>query len=639
MSDLTSFRLYQDTRYAVEPWPFTEDWRAVVAEMPAELPNGTADFAQFCPDDHYNRTHGPLAHAHSSVRSEMAVYRAGEALIILMRLWDGTPLPERYAKMNGDGANVLFMADTQSDEALYIGIDPDGNSLALHWNGLQPDSSNTKMGTPMAPAVCYEATACRSEGCWSAGFRVPLVSIPGINGVSETIAFTCGRLWGEDFEHSAWATSLVWAPQPAEMGTLYLVGQQRTERLYLRRADLAYDAETETGELTLTIGGLTEGEAPLVKVTLNTHATPPATPLDGTGNTVSLPWALENGSNYLMVQVGESRTVTFNCEKWSGHHLFPKYPSSHPLPEMESLKAHFRAWHEAKEKIYIEPGIWSNLIMKAYGYDHNCAFIMEPYALACLYLDRQPIYLQRIQEACERLVREQSPNGVFLCYHFSPNPQPFEGGAFGHGSASEALCLGYRVFGDERYLEATKRAASVYHLYALENNTNYMAFVLWHLSELYELTGETEHLDRAVWYAKYGIIRGMNPSGAYPGHNYYTAYGNITLKGLAKLLRVLPAEHEFYPVLKERTLRFTNQILSRQRASGLFDGCNRMYFGYQHSVPGLYEVLRALPDTVSALEPVLIAMLNAQPAFSYQPEGLDVALMARYLVEHAAVRQ
>ena len=163
-----------------------------------------------------------------------------------------------------------------------------------------------------------------------------------------------------------------------------------------------------------------------------------------------------------------------------------------------------------------------------------------------------------------------------------------------------------------------------------------MAFVLWHLSELFELTGEPEHLHRAVWYAQYGIIRGMNPSGIHPGHNYYSAYGNITLKGLAKLLRLLPPAHPFYPVLKERTLRFTNQMLARQRVNGLFDGLNRMYYGYQHSLPGLFEVMRALPETVPDLEPVLIAMLNAAPRFLYQPEGLDIVFMARHMQEKAA---
>jgi hypothetical protein len=402
---------------------------------------------------------------------------------------------------------------------------------------------------------------------------------------------------------------------------------------YLRRADLQYDAEVESGELTLTMGGLAAGETARVKVTLNTHATSLDTRFDGVAGTVALPWALEDGSNYLMVKVGDARTVTFDCEKWSGHRLFPKYPFADPLPDMASLQAQFVTWHTHKEAIYVEPGIWSNLIMKAYGYDHNCAFIMEPYAYACLYLDRQPIYEQRVREACDRLVREQSPSGVFLCYHFSANPQPFEGGAFGHGSASEALCLGYRVLGDPRYLEASRRAADAYPLYALENNTNYMAFVLWHLAELSELTGETSYLDVAAWYAQYGIIRGMNPSGTHPGHNYYSAYGNITLKGLAKLIRLLPDSHPFHPVLKERILRFTNQMLARQRVNGLFDGHNRMYYGYQHTLPGLFEVARALPETASVLEPVLVAMLNAQPAFDYKQEGLDLTLMARYIME------
>jgi len=63
----------------------------------------------------------------------------------------------------------------------------------------------------------------------------------------------------------------------------------------------------------------------------------------------------------------------------------------------------------------------------------------------------------------------------------------------------------------------------------------------------------------------------------------------------AKLLCVVPAGPPFRPRLTERVVRYANQVLSRQLPDGLFEGRNRMYFGYRDLVPGLFEAARALP--------------------------------------------
>jgi hypothetical protein len=633
MTDTSSFRLYLDTEYDVEPWPFAAAWRATLADLPAHLPGGVEDFSLFLPEDHYNRAHGPLARERSAVRTEMAVYRDGDALVVLLRMWPGTPLPLRYAPPQEDGAGIMLMADRQSDRALYVGVDPRSRIAGLLWRGLQPDSSDTReLCEAAAPGTFDAASVVGPEGGWTAGFYVPLASVPERDPNGRTLAFTAGRIWGETAEASCWATSITWAPRPEEMGTLHLGPRPEAAAPRLHRADLTYDAEAEQGELNFTIANVPSGKTAPVTVTINSQATHH----DATG-VVRQSFTPEDGTNDLVVKVGEQRSLRIPFEKWSGHQLFPKYASPHPLPALDDLQGRFQHWHEGKEKIYVAPGTWANYSAEHYGLDHHCAFVMEPYALASLYLQRAPVYLERVQESCERILQAQQANGCLLCYHFSDNPQPFEGGAFAQGSASEALCLGYRICGDQRYLDAASLAAEAYALYRLENNTNYMAFVLSHLAELYELTGEQRHLDRALWYAQYGVLRGMNPSGAYPGHNYYTAYGNITLKGLAKLLRVLPPSQDGYPLLKERVLRFTNQILARQRVNGLFDGLNRMYFGYQHTVAGLFEVARALPEVADSLAPVLAAMVEARPnAGAYEPEGLDLALTARFLREKAA---
>ncbi|MHB9133663.1 MAG: hypothetical protein ACYDBB_21580 [Armatimonadota bacterium] len=619
----TGYRLYLDTHYDVHPWPFGCSWQEVLSQWPDMLPGAVADFDIFLPDDHYNRSHGLLDRQHASVKSEMAIYRDGEAVIVLMRLWHGDPLPVRFAPANEEGASVVLMADATSDDGLYVGVNPAGEYLAARWTGLNPDCSEVGMQWhPQPPDTCRVMTAPTAES-WLAVFHVPLAAIPGIAAGADTVRFTAGRLWGETFEPSAWATATVWAPQPAEMGTLHLTPRLPATSPYLYRADFYYEAETERGELAFTVAGLPQGQTTDMQVALNTRKSQHCC-----SGVVRQAWTPEEGENAIMVKVGVERFRTLYLEKWSGHQLFVRYPSAQPLPDTADLRERFRQWHDQQEQKYTAPGTWGD------GLDHGCAFPMEPYALYSLYVERQPVYLERVTAACERILQSQTPDGVFLCYHFGDAPRPFEGGAFTQGSASEALLLGYRLFGDARYLAAAQRGAEAYHLYALEYNTNYMAFVLWHLAELYELTGESIHLERALWYTQYGILRGMNPSGAHPGHNYYSAYGGITLKGLAKLLRMLPADHAFYPTLKEHTLRYTNQILSRQRVNGLIDGRNRMYFGYQHTAPGLFDVARALPGEVAdTLQPAMVATYYAHPHVGGSTDGLVVALMGRYVAE------
>lgn len=632
MEMTAGYRLYLDTHYDVHTWPFARPWQEMAAHWPEPWPGAVADFDIFLPDDHYNRAHGPLARRHASVRTQMAVYRDGEALVVLLRLWDGAPLPQRFAPATEDGANIVLMAGPEADDGLYVGVNPAGEYLALHWSGLNPDCSEVSMRSQPASAGACEVRTARQAESWTAVFRVSLSAIPGLAPAAPVVRFTAGRLWGETFEPSAWATSTVWAPRPAEMGTLYL--QPRSQQAaHLHRADFHYDPTREQGELVFTVAGLAPGEETELQVRTNTHAAAHRC----TGVTRQV-WTPEDGDNAIMVKVGTQRYQTFTLEKWSGHRLFVRYPGAHPLPGLDDLQARFRQWHEGKEAEYIAPGTWASpQAQPPYGLDHACAFPMEPYAHFSLYVERTPLYLARVREACERILHAQTPDGVFLCYHFGATPQPFDGGAFAHGSASEALLLGYRLFGEAHYLQAAQRAAAAYRLYPLEYNANYMAFVLWHLSELYELTGEEEHLERACWYTHYGVLRGLNPSGAHPGHNYYSAYGGITLKGLAKLLRVLPVAHAYYPTLKEHTLRYTNQILSRQRANGLFEGHNRMYFGYQHSAPGLFEVARALPqETTATLEPALLAQYYATSHEGAAADGQVIALMGRYLAERAA---
>ena len=96
--------------------------------------------------------------------------------------------------------------------------------------------------------------------------------------------------------------------------------------------------------------------------------------------------------------------------------------------------------------------------------------------------------------------------------------------------------------------------------------------------------------------------------------------------GEALLLGVLPPEHPYRCELRERTLRFANQVVARQQESGLFAGRNRKYLGYHHLVPGLFHVARACPDQAAALAPALAAMARAACAKTDADPGTGLTL-------------
>ena len=204
---------------------------------------------------------------------------------------------------------------------------------------------------------------------------------------------------------------------------------------------------------------------------------------------------------------------------------------------------------------------------------------MLPYYYACRYLDVDPVYTLRIRETCERMLHHQQPAGWFPCFCADDSgvvrmPELGEGGAFTNGSVGEGLALAATLLEEPRWLEAAIRAAD-YSWYRWETNQNYAAFALWHLATLQSCAPRDEWLARGCYYARHFVARDIGLHGAQTGHNFYSGYGNITLKGLARLLQMLPPDHDYRAQLKHQVIRFTNQLLSRQQPSGLFAGRNR----------------------------------------------------------------
>lgn len=166
------------------------------------------------------------------------------------------------------------------------------------------------------------------------------------------------------------------------------------------------------------------------------------------------------------------------------------------------------------------------------------------------------------------LLAEQDGNGAFRWWY-----RGVPGGVMNQrdnfydtGWAGLALAEGFRVTGEEKYLDAVRKAADWTTTCPFTGNNNYDAFALWFLSLLYRFTGEEKYLETAIWRTRGGVFFAQLPRGGWPGHNFHIGYQSITANGLASLYDVLPDDHPFSHSLRDRlcaALNFSTFLQTR----------------------------------------------------------------------------
>ena len=168
------------------------------------------------------------------------------------------------------------------------------------------------------------------------------------------------------------------------------------------------------------------------------------------------------------------------------------------------------------------------------------------------------------------LLAEQEENGAFRWWY-----KAVPGGVMNQrdnfydtGWAGMALAEGFRVTGEEKYLDAVRRAADWTMTCPFTGNNNYDAFALWFLSLLYEFTGDERYLETAVWRTRGGVFFAQLPRGGWPGHNFHIGYQSITVNGLASLFDVLPVDHPFIDPLRDRLCAALNFTTFLQTSTG-----------------------------------------------------------------------
>ena len=131
----------------------------------------------------------------------------------------------------------------------------------------------------------------------------------------------------------------------------------------------------------------------------------------------------------------------------------------------------------------------------------------------------------------------------------------------------------YKLTKDERFLEASRRAADRTVNHWISWNNNYNSFGVWHLSEHCRATGERKYLEAAIYRNREGAFPRQLSNGAWAGHNSWMCYHSIIVRGFAALCGILPRDHEAWLELKGRMIMAVNHMIEEQRGSGHFRSC------------------------------------------------------------------
>ena len=200
----------------------------------------------------------------------------------------------------------------------------------------------------------------------------------------------------------------------------------------------------------------------------------------------------------------------------------------------------------------------------------------------CHHFGGEPTWVDWIRQLGDRTLGWQRPDGTFAGCHLEKTGLaeiPWKGGAYDSGPMGEFWVRCHEVTGERHFLTASERLVHAYAGYRTELNPNYAAFALFHLSAHWKATGDKDALRHIDYYLRWCVTRHLLPLGFHGGHNYYTVYSSIILRGMARCLAVLPESSPWSATLPRTVRRMTNQALSRLQPDGSFDARDRDHTG------------------------------------------------------------
>lgn len=226
-------------------------------------------------------------------------------------------------------------------------------------------------------------------------------------------------------------------------------------------------------------------------------------------------------------------------------------------PAVEDISTRFQEIHNSTEDFYSGNGSWYGDLSSGQWSGRAALGYMAAYKATDI-----TVFADRSKEALEFLIGNQEVNGFWA--------------DSGHdtGVAGAAMVEGYKVFGNTEYFQSSKRAADVETTLIqgeCKGELTNCAFMIWHLANHYEITGDAKYLNKAIEMAQYVIDQQDQNVGNWPSdHSGEFSYHVAYLRGLTELVRVIPTDHQSEKELIESTVRALNYTISMQHQSGNF---------------------------------------------------------------------
>lgn len=643
---MEKWNLYVKPVYNAIPWPFDCDWKEFL-RAPRPLPRACDHLAVVSPCDGLSETPTVPPNLPRLIprgRYRFAVYHDPAFLYAILESADAEPVvPEAELRREPQLAGYSLFS-----RALTV-YSADGHTLFrfTHDGQDKPAASagavlyGPKRRTPQPWNPPWDFQVVRAGGSEWAFWRIPRPALAEA-WQGDSLRLSISRLCYASVEGVAWGSMHVWAPRPDEAGLVKLVQTiPDSDGPVLERLDMDYDPAAETAAFRCGWSSLPGPDetyvvprgkdfpvrpVPWHSCTVRAGGLVTLLPIAGTVQTPALP--LADGISRIQAATPGLPAVTVHLEKRSGVTIrLPGWLDAAGVTD-EGLKA-FPAGVRAECDAALARFEARRRAGVKLEYTSWCTYYASAYGRAWRYTERDPRLLELLREYADMAVALQRPDGTFSGFHMTSMKGaptvPWAGGAYDTGPAGELYAVAAGILKEARYREASEKLLRAYRGYRVEFNHNYAAFALYHLAEHYRLTGDPEALEHGLYYCKTSAAANILPLGFQGGHNYYTCYGAITLRGLAHFCSVLPESEPYRPVLRELCIRMGNQLLSRLQPDGLFDSCDRYFIGERAWSYGLFALaFVAGPENSRTLDAAVRFLLNRRLVRERAVEGWDL---------------
>ncbi len=261
-------------------------------------------------------------------------------------------------------------------------------------------------------------------------------------------------------------------------------------------------------------------------------------------------------------------------------HGIEECPFNFRKPDMAEIRKAIMALHRDSESFYAGGGVWNSAARQGEYFPpayRNTANRVVAYCNLAM-LEDKPIYRQRAVEGADYLLSEQEGDGSFLWWY-----KQAETDNDGHPDTHHTLALcgftgiamtcAYALTKSTAYLESSERIARWAARFGISSNANYNSLAAEQICLHYRQRPEPGLLKAAIDLTFGGVYPGQLSYGGWAGHNSWSFYHAIIVRGLAVLRSVLPADHFALPELDRRLTAACNHILAIFRGNGSVLSC------------------------------------------------------------------